>query len=133
MKENTAYGRKGMTEKTGPSCDLYGSSPFLCQFHWLAMEVLLIYLYMAIVSLVLLFVEFNAVTRTCIQDLVPAMLRHLNLPKSKGTEPVLPSCSPQWKKIRLHVKAYVGDVIEVMPCLQYTDAVMLEMGRSSGP
>jgi len=59
------------------------------------------------------FVEFNAVTQTCIQDLVPSLLRHLNLPKSKGKEPVLPSCSPQWKKIRLHVKAYVGDVIEV--------------------
>jgi len=63
----------------------------------------------------LLFVEFNAITRTCIQDLVPAILRHLNLPKSKGTEPVLPLSSPQWKKIRLHVKAYVSTVIEVMP------------------
>jgi len=66
-----------------------------------------------------LLLEFNAVTRTCIQDLVPAMLQHLNLPKSKGKEPVLPSCSPQWKKIRLPVKAYVSDVIEVMPFCFY--------------
>jgi len=65
----------------------------------------------------LFLLEFNAVTRTCIQDLVPAILQHLNLPKPKGKEPVLPSCSPQWKKIRLHVKAYVGDVIEVMHCI----------------
>ena len=68
-------------------------------------------------SVFVLFIEFNVVTRTCIQDLVPAILRHLNLPKSKRKEPVLPSCSPRWKKIRLHVKAYVVDVIEVLSCV----------------
>ena len=69
-----------------------------------------------VVLLLFFCLEFNAVTQTCIQDLVPAILRHLNLPKPKGREPVLPSSSPQWKKIRLHVKTYVSDVIEVMLC-----------------
>lgn len=67
--------------------------------------------------------EFNAVTRTCIQDLVPAIHQHLNLPQSKGSDAVLPSASPQWKKIRLHVKAYVGDVIELLDSVGSVDTV----------
>lgn len=66
----------------------------------------------------LFILEFNAVTRTCLQDLVPAILRHLNLPKSKGKDAVLPSASPHWKKIRINIRTYVGDVIEVY-CICY--------------
>ena len=53
---------------------------------------------------------FNAVVRLCIVDLIPALKRFLKSPSDEKLN--LEKCK-SWTKLRLHVKAYLADVIRV--------------------
>lgn len=53
---------------------------------------------------------FNAVVRLCIVDLIPALKRFLKSPPDEKLN--LEKCK-SWSKLRLHVKAYLADVIRV--------------------
>jgi len=57
---------------------------------------------------------FNAVVRLCIVDLIPALKRFL---KSPPDEKLNVERCKSWIKVRLHVKAYLADVIRLMGSL----------------
>nr|SVE73441.1 EOG090X02MG [Daphnia atkinsoni] len=57
---------------------------------------------------------FNAVVRLCIVDLIPALRRFLKSPPDEKLN--LEKCK-SWSKLRLHVKAYLADVIRLLGSL----------------
>ncbi len=68
---------------------------------------------------------FNAVVRLCIRDLLPCLLRTLNLVNKKEnkagdakTKPV--SSGNNWKKLKAPVKSYLTDMIAVSNNYKYS-------------
>ena len=62
-----------------------------------------------------LFIVFNAVVRLCITELLPAVNRLLKLPEQNSSQkkPVQPSSSKMWTKVRIDLKAYLQDLMQV--------------------
>ncbi len=70
------------------------------------------------------FIVFNAMVRLCMRDLLPCLLRLLNLSqpfkgsskKNNGTTPThdkLASSGSNWKKLKAPIKSYLTDLIAV--------------------
>ncbi|KAK2174171.1 hypothetical protein NP493_820g01008 [Ridgeia piscesae] len=59
---------------------------------------------------------FNAVVRLCITDLLPAVNRLLKLPEQNSSQkkPVQPSGSKMWTKVRIDLKSYLQDLMQLM-------------------
>ncbi|KAI0214999.1 Nucleolar complex-like protein 2 [Lamellibrachia satsuma] len=59
---------------------------------------------------------FNAVVRLCITELLPAVNRLLKLPEQNSSQkkPVQPSSSKMWTKVRIDLKAYLQDLMQLM-------------------
>lgn len=62
------------------------------------------------INLSFLPIAFNAVVRLCIVHLIPAVKRFLKVEPEEKIN--LERCK-SWVKVRLHVKAYLADVIRV--------------------
>ena len=57
---------------------------------------------------------FNAIVRVCIQDLPDALEEILAVPLGKDEEKQpLPATSKKWKKLRLIIKTYLTDLLQV--------------------
>ncbi len=63
---------------------------------------------------------FNAIVRLCIRDLLPCMLKMLNLNKqgnkddSSNNRMKLASQGANWKKLKAPIKSYLDDVLIVI-------------------
>ena len=72
--------------------------------------------------MLLFFSVFNAVVRLCMRDLLPCLLRLLNLTKpTKGSDNgtgsshnKLASSGSNWKKLKSPIKCYLTDLLTVI-------------------
>ncbi len=66
------------------------------------------------VCFTLLFSVFNAIVRLCLTDILPMLQRFLSLPKAKDAHKlVLPSTSEKWSRVKIDVKSYLQEMIQV--------------------
>ncbi|KAL4221400.1 Nucleolar complex protein 2 [Mactra antiquata] len=68
---------------------------------------------------------YNAVVRMCLVELPGALQKTLNLPVSDDLQkPVLPSSkTKRWNKVKMSIKSYLTDVIQLMSSLSETKMV----------
>lgn len=57
---------------------------------------------------------FNAVIRLCMRDLLPCLLKMLNLKSEKEDHKLkLASTGENWKKLKAPIKSYLDDMLSV--------------------
>ncbi|XP_078696761.1 nucleolar complex protein 2 homolog [Branchiostoma floridae x Branchiostoma belcheri] len=67
---------------------------------------------------------FNAVVGVCIKDVAPALLHLFGVKAwSKGKKTVMPSSHKKWNKMKLDIKTYLSDVIQLSQVLSEASVV----------
>jgi len=67
---------------------------------------------------------FNAVVSTCVVEIASFLTRLLKVPKSKDPNKiVLPSTSNKWKRVKVEVKSYVTDLLQLLSQMASPDVV----------